>query len=139
VRARLTQEALSEPARAAIRIELAASPPSVRAGSRFDCEVCIFNGGAERIASLPPHPVNLSYHWVRDGRSVVFDGLRTPLGGPLDGGCGRTVRQRFVAPARPGRYDLVITLVQEGVAWLDQALAEGPVVVPELLVLAASD
>lgn len=66
-------------------------------------------------------PINLAYHWVdASGAVAVFDGHRTPFPTPL--GPGRAVRLDLTVelPAEPGRYDLVITMVQESFGWADQ-------------------
>jgi len=66
-------------------------------------------------------PIRFSYHW-RDpsGRTVVFDGLRSPV--PERGiRPGEPVRAEVSvrAPDAPGRYTLVLTMLQEHVAWFE--------------------
>lgn len=68
------------------------------------------------------HRVSASYRWFdADGRVVVENGDRSLL--PGDVRPGETVRMvvRARAPEAPGTYDLALTLVQENVAWFDQA------------------
>jgi len=68
------------------------------------------------------HRVSASYRWFgADGRVVVEYGERSLL--PGDVRPGETVRMvvRARAPETPGAYDLALTLVQENVAWFDQA------------------
>ena len=65
--------------------------------------------------------VNLSYRWKDlKGKVIVADGLRTPL--PQDLAPGESVRLKMniAAPARPGRYVINVTLVQEGFVWFDE-------------------
>jgi len=65
--------------------------------------------------------VNLSYRWKDlKGKVIVADGLRTPL--PQDLAPNESVRLKMnvTAPARPGRYVINVTLVQEGFAWFDE-------------------
>ena len=62
--------------------------------------------------------VNLSYHWLnRKGETLVLDGLRTPLPRDLKPGESINLKAAIQAPAKPGRYILEVTLVQEGEAW----------------------
>ena len=65
--------------------------------------------------------VNLSYHWMdRNGRVVVFEGLRTALPSDVPPGDSVKLKASIEAPGREGRYTLEITLVQEGVAWFPE-------------------
>ena len=82
--------------------------------------------------------VNLSYRWKDlKGRIIVADERRTAL--PHDLAPGESVRLKIdiAAPARPGRYNINVTLVQEGVAWFDEkggaALSLPVVVAPSAL------
>jgi cell division septation protein DedD len=64
------------------------------------------------------YAVNLSYHWLNQkGAAVVFDGLRTPLPRDLKSGESASLKAAIQAPAKPGRYILEVTLVQESSAW----------------------
>ncbi|HEX5720831.1 MAG TPA: hypothetical protein VF179_32045, partial [Thermoanaerobaculia bacterium] len=68
------------------------------------------------------HRVSASYRWFdADGQVVVPEGKRSLL--PGDVRPGETVRMvvRAQAPEAPGAYELALTLVQENVAWFDQA------------------
>jgi hypothetical protein len=77
--------------------------------------VCtVTNLGSARFASALPHPIALVAAWRSAGRA-----LWSPLLHSLDPGERSTVRFRLLAPRRPGRHDLELRLVQEGVAWLD--------------------
>jgi len=61
----------------------------------------------------------LSYHWLDErGNPIVWDGLRTPLGEPVDPGA-RVRRELTVrAPIPPGRYRFAVDLVEEHRFWL---------------------
>jgi len=67
--------------------------------------------------------VTAAYRWLTEdaSRSVIVEGERTPL--PRDVPVGDTLRLavRILPPPSPGRYVLRVTLVQENVAWFDQA------------------
>jgi len=67
------------------------------------------------------YAVNLSYHWLNHkGEPVIFDGLRSPLPGDLPPDESVLLKAAIDAPAKPGRYMLELTLVQEGLAWLPE-------------------
>jgi hypothetical protein len=67
------------------------------------------------------YAVNLSYHWLdQKGSTVVFDGLRTPLPRDLKSGESVDLKAQIQAPAKPGRYTLEVTLVQERAAWFPE-------------------
>jgi hypothetical protein len=66
--------------------------------------------------------VHLSYHWQKaDGAVVVFEGERSELPRDLLGGDLVELEATVRAPEEPGRFTLRLTLVQEGVAWFDEA------------------
>jgi hypothetical protein len=83
--------------------------------------VTLVNDSGFRITSGPPYPFNVSYYWIeavrRKGRR--FDGVRTHLFPGLEAGQTACTRVPGHTPSRPGRYVLRVTLVQEGVAWVD--------------------
>jgi hypothetical protein len=67
-----------------------------------------------------PEAVHVSYRFLDEAGSVaVPDGHRTPF--PVSLGPGRTsgLDVTVQLPAHAGRYQLVLTLVQEHFAWLD--------------------
>ncbi len=102
--------------------EIVAAPAKVQANEAFWVEVQIENNSDQVWRGTPMHPLNLSYHWVDiEGHVSVFDGLRTPT--PSSGffsGLTPMVIAEVIAPGAPGTYQLFPSLVQEGVAWLDQ-------------------
>lgn len=83
--------------------------------------VTVRNTGNQHWQGDVFRPVRLSYHWYdQTGKPVLYDGLRTNL---PEGGItpGSTVEMEMTvqAPASPGRYELVLTLVQELVGWFE--------------------
>jgi hypothetical protein len=63
--------------------------------------------------------VDLSYRWLKDDGTpiVLFDGERTLLPEDLYPGESVEIPARIKAPSSPGDYRLVLSPVQEGVAW----------------------
>jgi hypothetical protein len=83
-------------------------------------EVDVTNLAAVALASTPPYPVCLSYRWT-DGGGVTTDGPRTMLGRVLlrDDAASYTIDLHV--PDVAGEYRLRVALVQDGIAWLDDA------------------
>lgn len=79
--------------------------------------------------------MNLFYRWKdQKGQVFVADGLRTLLLRNLVPGEPVRVKMNIETPARPGRFVIEVTLVQEAVAWFDEkggAALALPVVVSE--------
>ena len=96
---------------------------SVRISETFEVSVKIGNHSKHTLHSLPPNPINSSYHWVNSKTKevVVFDGLRTPFYFPVRSGSVRSLQAKCQAPAQAGEYTLRIALVQEQHVWFDQA------------------
>lgn len=90
------------------------------------------NKSPEAFGSAPPHPVNISYHWINaDTRKVeVFDGTRTSLASPLAPQETIELPIRVSAPDKPGNYILQLTMVQEAVSWLEKYAKDLPVEIP---------
>ena len=89
---------------------------SIRVGETVTIGVGITNTSGANWPRGTSNPVNLSYHW--QGSVPVWDGLRTDVSG-LSPSAGMSVPMRVRGPDAPGRYTLVITAVQEGVAWFE--------------------
>lgn len=79
------------------------------------------NAGPQTLSSADPHPIHASYH-VRSasGEIVVLDGVRTTLPMPVRPGQAVELEMTVQLPDRPGTYMADLTLVQEGIAWLEQ-------------------
>ena len=109
------------------KVEFAAHriPSEMKAGQRITAAVT-FKNISNRIWPSKPNDagenaVNLSYHWLdKEGEAVVFEGLRTSLAHDLTPGESVTLDMAIVAPEKPGRYVLEVTLVQEEVAWFPE-------------------
>ena len=86
-----------------------------------EVSVSLSNDSQEVWLGYGDHPILLSYHWKRqDGSYVVYDGLRTKLRmGEL--AAGAVVEEKILvqAPNERGAYQLILTVVQEGVGWFE--------------------
>jgi subtilisin family serine protease len=80
--------------------------------------VTLINTGTRAWAAAGANQVRLSYHWLRAGTAVVWDGARAPaFAADVQPGQTLTVQLPLVAPADLGAYTLRLDLVQEGVSW----------------------
>ena len=101
-------------------------------GQKAEFRIRIENGGPSRLSSYFDLPVYASYHWLdQNGKTVVFDGIRTALPFDLDPGDNCSCLVDVEAPDQPGNYTLQISLVQEQLCWFHNvspgALATMPV------------
>jgi hypothetical protein len=96
-------------------------PPRARAGEAFTVLTRLFNRSGIPWKADGAARVNLSYHWLDEsGKTIVRDGLRTPIPLPVTPGGRVSVRQKVVAPERPGKYLLELDPVFETVAWFSE-------------------
>lgn len=115
----LTQSELPNGTHARVTLEIIDYPAHVAAGSMFQVRAVLTNKSESTLSSMPPYPVNISYHWFIEGTDhfAIFDGLRTMLRQGVEPGDIREVGARVQAPLHVGRYRLLLTLVQEGCCW----------------------
>lgn len=108
---------------------------SVNAGSVFDFGVYVVNESKEIWYGYGQNPVYLSYHWTAtNGDLIIFDGIRTKLMKPeLSPGDFVEQQTSIKSPSVPGKYRLVLTMVQEGVCWLEEKGFEPAVLNIEVL------
>jgi hypothetical protein len=88
----------------------------------FWLDVEITNATSQTLYSCPPFfSVHLAYHWIDKAtrRMFVWDGCRSGLcpGAPANTNARGTMM--IIAPNKPGRYILQVTMVQERVCWFE--------------------
>ena len=98
-------------------IQSSAHDLSVAANEKFELPVRIENPGTETWVSAGSAPVNASYKWFLDGKMLPIEGERTPLPKPISPKTSQEMTVHVVAPGQAGKYELRVTLVQEGVTW----------------------
>ena len=100
-------------------------------GARYDTptSIALQTGGVHRIPvtltntgrlswdSTTEPAFALSYHWLRDGAVVTFDGQRTAFPMPVRPGQRVAMTADIIAPGEPGTYTLVWDAVHETRAW----------------------
>lgn len=96
-------------------------PEKMSPGQELCIEVSITNTSPHPWHGYGSHPVLLSYHWLdAGGATFQHDGLRTPLTcETVDAGQTATEMVNIVAPGAKGQYQLMLTLVQEGICWFE--------------------
>jgi hypothetical protein len=109
----------------------------VRTGDATLARVTIENAGTLAWPVRDEQPVHVSYHWLdaATGRTVAYEGLRTPLPGDLAPGGRTTVGALVLASVPPGTYHLQWDMVREGVTWF--GTEGGPVAVTRVEVIAS--
>ncbi len=94
------------------------SPTDARPGEVFQAQVDLVNTGWLPWDSRAEKPVMVSYHWLdAAGRTIVQDGIRTPLARVVSPGESVEAVLRVQAPDTSGSFTLAIDLVHEGAAW----------------------
>jgi hypothetical protein len=100
------------------RIEASSPPATLRARVQETVDVTITNESEAtwRWGKDARPPIRLAYSWSRDGEAVTEPmALRTVLPADLEPGASQVVPVHVVPPAEPGRYELRLELVHEGV------------------------
>jgi hypothetical protein len=100
------------------RISAAAPPEAMRARVQETVDVSITNESdvTWRWGKDARPPIRLAYSWSRDGEPVREPiALRTVLPADLAPGATQVVPLHVVPPAEPGRYELRLELVHDGV------------------------
>jgi hypothetical protein len=103
-------------------------PRRMQQGKLIFRNVRLENIGTTLLSSRQANPIRIAYHWRNAlGEMVQYDGERTPL--LIDLGPGRQMTQSIVIipPQTPGRYLFELTLVHEGVGWLDEGSKTIPI------------
>jgi len=74
------------------------------------------------INSTGENSIHISYHWLdeKDGTVIHFDGERSHIAPSLLPFNHREYKLKVISPEKEGKYRLRVTLVQEGIAWLEE-------------------
>jgi hypothetical protein len=114
-------EPMSEYAGTQLAVAIDNCPEVIDRSRAFGVRVSVENNGCDKVSSYLPYPVHLTYRWLdpENQAHLIDEGARSVLKPPLAPGDRRSYNVHTIAPDRPGRYLLRITLVQEGVMWLD--------------------
>ena len=109
------------------------APTTVAPGDTAFVRVRLENGAAGQVlGTWPPCPLNWGCRW-RAEDTAEFQAaadIRTPIRRAVPLGGADDFAVKTIAPGEPGRYVLRITLVQEGLRWLDETATPVCVDVP---------
>ena len=103
-------------------ISIIQPPSKIKVNSVFNIVVNVKNLSnvvwPSKIQSGGKYMIALSYHWLDEGgRTVIHDGLRTPLFFDLSPGKNILLNTIIKAPDKKGDYILEFDMLQEGVTW----------------------
>lgn len=102
------------------KISLNGKLPRIYSGRPVQINVVIENSSNFDWVTGAVQPVFASYHWLDPvGNMVVYDGIRTNLPAPITPLSRAQVSVSIVPPPTAGNYTLEISLVHEGVAWME--------------------
>ena len=88
------------------------------AGLTNTITIDIKNNTLESWITSPEKPINASYHlYNADGSLYDYDGLRTPI--HVDASTSKACKIKVKMPSVPGVFNIALTLVHEGVAWME--------------------
>jgi FkbM family methyltransferase len=92
----------------------------MRPGENAALTIELHNAGSTAMGSAHRrHPVNVAARWWSAPGDLAAEGERAVLARPLAPGGSARLTLRLTAPTAPGRYEVVVSAVQEGFAWLD--------------------
>jgi|GEM_PF-5934561 len=122
------EEEAAPPGDRAGKIELRGGDIALYAGVKTRIPVAIQNDSGAPFKTTPDHPLFASYHWYEaSGGLYQLDGVRTALPEEIPPGSQAEVAVDVMPPATPGTYRLMITMVHEGVCWMEEAGLEAPI------------
>ncbi len=82
--------------------------------------VLVENLSAITWVSGQVQPVFACYHWLdKTGNVVIYDGIRSRLPEAIEPAACKQVPVSVIAPPTAGEYALEVTLVHEGVTWME--------------------
>ena len=90
------------------------------AGRPAKLYVLVENLSAITWVSGQIQPVFACYHWIdKTGNVIIYDGIRSRLPEAIEPAARKQVPVSVIAPPIAGEYTLEITLVHEGVTWME--------------------
>lgn len=102
---------------------------TVKVGSTLRIPIFLKNKSNFIWSNVGRNPTNFSYRWLdASGKQPVFqgDGDRTALPFDLSPGESAALNAIIKTPTKPGKYTLILTMVQEVVAWFNDKQAPSP-------------
>jgi hypothetical protein len=114
-----------------ISIELTAGVAEVTVSEMFWLDLEVTNATSGPLYSCPPFPIHLSYHWIDAGtrQMIAYDGQRSGVFSCAPAKAVTPWKMVVLAPDDPGQYILQMTVVQDGIEWLENI---NPAILKEL-------
>ncbi len=115
-------------------IKIISNLKTIKVGSTLRIPIFLKNKSNFIWSNTGLNPTNFSYRWLdTNNQMVVADGERTPL--PYDVHPGESVALNAIikTPQQPGQYKLILTMVQENVAWFNDQLSNNPKISVEVI------
>jgi hypothetical protein len=117
-------------------IKLLKFPQTVEPNTTIKIPVIIKNTSNFLWSNEGAHPTNFSYRWIDSGGNLAIfdgDGDRTAIPGVLSPGEAVTLNAAIRTPSTPGKYKLILTMVQEAVAWFSDQGINSPEIPLEVI------
>ncbi|HEY9650558.1 MAG TPA: hypothetical protein V6C95_07840, partial [Coleofasciculaceae cyanobacterium] len=112
------------------------APKTVEANSELKIPVLVKNTSNFFWSHKGKYPTNFSYRWIDSNNNLVVfdgDGNRTELPWKVAPGESVALNAVIKTPTTPGKYKLILTMVQENVAWFNDKTKEYPEIPIEVI------
>lgn len=117
---KLSQEVESKTGAHQGTITLVGNAGLLYAGRPAKIYVLVENLSAITWVSGQIQPVFACYHWIdKTGNVLIYDGIRSRLPEAIEPAARKQVPVSVIAPPVAGEYTLEVTLVHEGVTWME--------------------
>ncbi len=111
-------------------------PNQMQIGETYECSIRVRNDDPKPwyTPEQSKNCINIAYHWKSEkGEMLVKEGQRSPLLAAVFPGETATLPFKVTMPGQPGKYQLEVDFVHEGVAWFSDTGAPGPTFAVEVL------
>jgi hypothetical protein len=128
----IRMDGLSREEISGISIKLMTGVNEVTVSEMFWLDVEVTNATNVPLYSCPPFPVHLSYHWIDPAtrQMIAYDGQRSGVFPSAPANAITPWKMVVLAPNKPGEYILQMTVVQDGIQWLENV---NPAILQELV------
>jgi 2-polyprenyl-3-methyl-5-hydroxy-6-metoxy-1,4-benzoquinol methylase len=109
-------------------IEILSKLEEVVKSTLFELEITLTNQSDQTWYISSGNPVRLSYHWQDlEGNEIEYNGNRTEINtSHIHPNDQLTQKMKILTPDYDGPANLVLTIVQEGIAWLENRGFDAP-------------
>ncbi|KXS43606.1 MAG: putative N-acetylmuramoyl-L-alanine amidase [Methanolobus sp. T82-4] len=95
-------------------------PDTLYSNTFIALNITLQNSGLSIWNANEDNPIHLSYHWIQNNQTVIFDGERTPL--PENVKPRKIIDTQVIVktPEKEGNYTLILDVLKEGNFWFEQ-------------------